>query len=167
MPSIFVASVQDSLHALNRIVSVLRGRNFRIDSVMMARSERPDVARLTVVVDESQARPQRVASCLDKLEEVWSISEVHPSGVVRRQAALVKVSDSDETRAWIAALPASGAVRVAERSGGAAILELFGTPEEVDRAIASLPADSIIESAKLGPFVMLHGAQPTTEATRT
>src|SRR5713101_7198795 len=126
---------------------------------MRGRSEQSDVARLTVVVDESQTRPQRVASCLDKLEEVWSVREAHSSDVVRRQAALVKVSVSEGIREWIASVPASGAVRVAEQSGGAAILELFGTPEDVDRAIASLPADSIIESARLGEFVMLRGTE--------
>jgi acetolactate synthase-1/3 small subunit len=165
MSSIFVASVQDSLQALNRVVSLLRGRNFRIDSLTMARSEQPEVARLTVLVDATQPRPQRVASCLDKLEEVWGVREVDPSEVVRRQAALVKVNDSEAVRDWIASLPVSGAARVAERSGGVAILELFGTPEEVEYAIASLPPDSIIECARLGQFVMLRTTEPTTVVT--
>ncbi len=165
VPSIFVASVQDSLQALNRVVSLLRGRNFRIESLTTARSEQLDVARLTVVVDASQVRPQRVASCLDKLEEVWSLREAQPADVVRREAALVKVRDSAPIREWIAALPASGAARVAEQSGGAAILEVFGAPEDVDRTIRSLPQESIIELARLGQFVMLRGAQPTTDVT--
>jgi acetolactate synthase-1/3 small subunit len=165
MTSILVASVRDSLQALNRVVSLLRGRNFRIDSLTLAQSERPGVARLTVVVDESHVRPQRVASCLDKLEEVWSVREAQPTDVVRRQAALVKVSDSEATRAWIALLPPSGTVRVVERGGGAAILELFGSPEDVDRTIASLPPASVIELARPGPFVMRRGARETTDVT--
>ena len=46
-----VADAQDSLVTLNRVVSLLRGRCFAVVSFTAAKSHRPGIARLTIVVD--------------------------------------------------------------------------------------------------------------------
>ena len=65
----------------------------------------------------------------------------------------------------VSAVVGSGSVRVIQRSGGAAILEIVDTPEKVDDAIGSLPQASILEVARLGQLMMVCGHQPTTVAT--
>lgn len=165
MQAMIVASALNTLQALNRVVSLLRGRDFHVESLAVARSERSDVARLTIVVDATRTRPDRVASCLDKLEEVWGVRRVERSDVVRREAALIKFIEDAVPGELVSAVVGSGAARVIERSGGAAILEIVGTPEEVDDAIGSLPPASILEIARLGQMVMACGHQPTTVAT--
>jgi acetolactate synthase small subunit len=45
------------------------------------------------------------------------------------------------------------------------ILEIVGTPEEVDEAIGSLAQASILEVARFGQLVMAYGHHPTTVAT--
>ena len=164
MHALIVASAQNTLHALNRIVSVLRGRDFHVESLSVARSERPDVARVTLLLDATRTRPDRVASCLDKLEEVWSVRRVDASEVVRREAALIKFIDGSVPAEIVSAVTGSGAARVIERSDGAAILEIVGSPEDVDDAIGLLPAGSILEIARLGQLVMGRGCQQTTVA---
>ncbi len=152
--AIFVASVHDSLQALNRIVSLLRGRQFSIDAMTLARTEQPAVARLTLVVNEAQPKPQRVATCLDKLEEVVSIREAMVTEVVCRDAALIKLRESAAVTAWLAAYAANGLARVAERADASVIVEIFGTTQDVDRAMAALPAGAVVESSRLGPLVL-------------
>ena len=164
MQTIIVASALNTLHALNRVVSLLRGRDFQIESFAVARSERSDVARLTLVVDRSRTRPDRVATCLDKLEEVWGVRRVERSDVVRRETALVKFLEDAVHGERVSALVGSGAARVLERSDGAAILEIVGAPDEVDDAIGSLPPASILEIARPGQLVMTRGRQQTTIA---
>ncbi len=151
---ILVASVHDSLQALNRVVSLLRGRQFAIDTLTLARSEQPEMARLTLVVNDSQSKPERVASCLEKLEEVSIVHEAHPAESLCREMALVKLMDSPAVADWLAAHIASGPARLAERGQGSVILELCGTPDDVSRLMSSLPPASMVESSRVGPVVM-------------
>jgi acetolactate synthase-1/3 small subunit len=159
-----VASACDTLDALNRVVSTLRGRDFRVVSLSSARSEQPDMARLTIVIDAAQTRPSRVASCLNRLEEVWGARQVESRDVIRREVALVKIMENAVDQ-LPGATVLSGAARVIESSGGAAILEIVGTPEEVDSVIGFLPPASILEMARLGHLVMVRGSDQTTIVT--
>jgi len=165
MSFLVVASVQDSLQALNRVVSLLRGRHFQVKSITSARSERPNVARLSIVVDESQPRPHRVASNLEKLEEAWSVSAVDAADVVCRAVALVKLDESIVPAEVLRAALESGASHLVDRTSETLILELFGTPQDLDRMIASFPPEGVIEIARPGELVMLRGASPTSDAT--
>jgi acetolactate synthase small subunit len=159
-----MASAWNTLDALNRVVSMLRGRDFRVVSLSSARSERADVARLTVVVDAAQTHPGRVASCLNRLEAVWGVRQVESRDVIRREVALVKIMENAADQLpGTTVLP--GAARVIESSGGAAILEIVGTPEEVDGIIGSWPPTSILEIARLGHLVMVRGSGQTTTVT--
>jgi acetolactate synthase-1/3 small subunit len=153
MNTTLIASVQDSLQSLNRIVSLLRGRNFAIDSLTLARSERPGVARLTLSV-KAPSRAQRVMSCLDKLEEVLTIAEASAADVVRREAALLKFRNSEAVDAWVSGLSSTGPARAAERGAETTIVDLFGEPEAVEAAIASAPSDALVECARLGQFAI-------------
>jgi acetolactate synthase-1/3 small subunit len=164
MSEIIVASARNTLHALNRVVSIIRGRAFHVESMAVTRSERSDMTRLAIIVDATRTRPERVASCLDRLEEVWSVRRVERSEMVQREAALIKFIESSVPGELVFAAVESGVARVIERSGGAAILEIVGTPEEVDDAIGSLPPASILEIARLGQLVMARGKQQTTVA---
>ena len=146
---------------MNRVVSLLRGRDFAIEWLTVSRSERPDVTRLTMAVDTARTSPQRVSTCLEKLEEVWSVKQVRPSEVVGRELALIKLEADAVGGAVVSALLLSSNARVIEESGGAAILELVGRPEEIDLAIGSLVPASILEIARGGQLVMAHGLQKT------
>ena len=164
MPWLFVGSVRDSLQALNRVVSLLRARNFRVTSVSIVRSELVDVSRLVVVVDDAQAQPQRVASCLEKLEEAWNVVEVDSTTAVRRAVALVKLNEPI-AKAPVSEMLASGRARLVERKAGVTILEISGAPEEVDETIGTLPREAILEIARPGDLVMARGEKPTTSVT--
>jgi acetolactate synthase I/III small subunit len=117
MDAMIVASAQNTLHALNRVVSLLRGRDFHVESLAVGRSERSGVARVTIVIDATRTRPERVASCLERLEEVWSVRRVERSEVIRREVALIKFIEDSVPGELVSAVVGSGAARVIERSG--------------------------------------------------
>jgi acetolactate synthase-1/3 small subunit len=165
MATIIVASARNTLQALNRVVSLLRGRDFLVESISVARSERSDVSRLAIVVDETRTRPARVTSCLEKLEEVWSTRLVERSDMVRREAALVKVDENTVRSEVVSALVQSGVARLIDRSDGTAIVEVLGFAADVDDVIGSLPPASILEIARGGQLVMARGRERTTLVT--
>jgi len=164
MTSMLVASARGSLQALNRVVSLLRGRDFRIASLTTMASEASEVVRFAIVVDASGTRPARVCSCLDKLEEVWSVREMEPADAVTRELAVVKIAADAVGAEPIVSLVAAGATRVLERNADTAILEVTGSSADVDAVVRALPRASVVEVARLGPMVMSRSSQPTTAA---
>src|SRR5579864_6895187 len=165
MNAIIVASVCNTLHALNRVVSLLRGRDFHVTSLAIAQSEERDVARIIIAIDGARSRPERVTSCLGRLEEVWAVKSVKSSDVVRRELALIKLRENAEFAELVSAIIRSGAAQLIERSGGAVILEIVGEVDEVNDMVGSLPPDSILEIARAGQLVMARGYQKTTVVT--
>jgi acetolactate synthase-1/3 small subunit len=127
-------------------------------------AETPEMVRLAIAVDASQTRPARVSSCLDKLEEVWSVREVPASEAVTRELAVVKIAAAVIGAEPFVSFFARGAMRVLESDGETAILEVTGSSAEVDAVVLALPRALVLEVARLGPLVMSRGAQPTTVA---
>jgi acetolactate synthase-1/3 small subunit len=164
MTTMLVASARGSLQALNRVVSLLRGRDFRIFSLNSTVSETSDVVRLAIAVDSSQTRAARVLSCLDKLEEVWGVRQLQPSDALTRELAVVKVAVDALGVEPVVSLVAAGSMRVVERHADTAIVEITGASADVDAIVHALPRVSVVEIARLGPLVMSRGADPTTVA---
>jgi acetolactate synthase-1/3 small subunit len=164
MTTMIVASARGSLQALNRVVSLLRGRDFRIASLTTMASETSEVVRFAIAVDASRTRPARVSSCLDKLEEVWGVCELQPSDAVTRELAVVKVAAAALGAEPVVSSLAAGSTRVLERNADTAILEITGPTADVEAVVRALPPASVIEVARLGPLVMSREARPTTAA---
>ena len=55
MKHTLVALMQDHPGVLNRVVSLIRRRNFNIDSLTVGHSETPGISRMTLVVDAAEA----------------------------------------------------------------------------------------------------------------
>jgi acetolactate synthase I/III small subunit len=164
MTTMLVASARGSLQALNRVVSLLRGRDFHISSLTTMASETSEIVRFAIAVDTSRTRPARVSSCLDKLEEIWSVRELQPSDAVTRELAVVKVAAAALGTEPVVSLVATGSTRILERNADTAILEITGASADVEAVVRALPPASVVEVARLGPLVMSRGAQATTAA---
>jgi acetolactate synthase-1/3 small subunit len=55
----FITLVENKPGVLNRVASLFRRRNFNIESLAVGRTEKPDISRMTVVVDLSKWRHGR------------------------------------------------------------------------------------------------------------
>lgn len=161
MQSTLIARGQDGLFTLNRIISLLRGRSFGIISLTAGRTDAPGIAHVTIVVDASRTPPDRVVSCLEKLEDVLSVEEVDPVRAVQRELALVKIARAAGTTARLSSLAGSAVARVVDSSDTSAIVEVVGTPQEVDDAIGRMQEVGVLEVARLGQVAMARGVRAT------
>nr|MBA3874401.1 acetolactate synthase small subunit [Anaerolineae bacterium] len=64
---ILVALVENLPGVLNRVASMMRRRNFNIDSLTVGRTHNPNLSRMTIVVDAEKANGRRIAANLFKL----------------------------------------------------------------------------------------------------
>jgi acetolactate synthase-1/3 small subunit len=148
---------ENTLFTLNRLVSLLRGRRFDVVSLTPARTADHATTSITVVVDGARVRPERVVSCVEKLDEVFDVAVVEPDMAVRRELALVKVHHTRAADTMVDALGADLA-RVVDRTAGTMIVELVGEPEAVDRAVDAL-AGGILAMARIGAVALERGVR--------
>jgi acetolactate synthase-1/3 small subunit len=155
---------ENTLFTLNRLVSLLRGRRFDVVSLTPARTLDHGTTSITVVVDGARVRPDRLASCVEKLDEVFGVALIERDTAVRRELALVKVHHSRAAETIVDALEAHVA-RVVDRTGNTMIVELVGEPEVVDRAIDAL-GGGILAMARVGEVALTRGPEMLRQRKR-
>jgi acetolactate synthase-1/3 small subunit len=145
--SVFVANTPWSL---TRISALLARRGFAVDSLTAGPSERPDVARVTVVVDSARQPVVQIAAQLDKLYDVRATVPLDPALAVRRELMLVKV----------AAAGAAAQARVGE------VLRLFHASTEQVGAEAVV-VQAVGTAAELAALLALLGEFGVREVVRS
>jgi acetolactate synthase-1/3 small subunit len=146
---------ENTLFTLNRLVSLLRGRRFDVISLTPARTVDHATTSITVVVDGAGVRPDRLVSCVEKLDEVFGVALIERDTAVRRELALVKVHHTRAAEAIVDALGAHVA-RVVDRTADTMIVEIVGEPEAVDRAVDAL-GGGILAMARIGEVALARG----------
>ena len=156
MKHTLVALVQDNPGVLNRVVSLIRRRNFNIDSLTVGHSETPGISRLTLVVDAADV--EQIIKQLYRLIEILKVSDVTHDPVVEREVALIKVHAVKATRAEIVALTTVFGARVVDVAPSSMIIELSSSPDEVERFIEVVRPFGIKEMMRTGRIAMVRGA---------
>ncbi|MBF6606607.1 MAG: acetolactate synthase small subunit [Chloroflexi bacterium] len=161
-----VAIVNNRPGVLNRVASLMRARNFNIDSLAVSHTDAPDISRMTVTVRGDDVLVEQVTKQLYRLIDVLKVQELTTEPTVEHELALVKVRASDSTRAEILKVVELYRGRVVDIADGSVIVEATGTEPEVDALIALLRGFGIKELVRTGTVVMTRGAQSIEEATK-
>jgi acetolactate synthase-1/3 small subunit len=139
--------------ALDRIVSLLRRRGFPIAGMTVERTHRPEVGRMTVVV-EHPAAVEQVSRHLRKLPDVIEVSSASAENTIRRQYALLRIHCPPERREEVLALIQGYGARTVSANGQQLIVEAWGDEAELDGLFAELAPYGIEESARTGTVAM-------------
>ena len=92
MLNTFVVYVENKPGVLTRVASLFRRRAFNIDSLTVGRTEKPEVSRMTIVVDADRDQALRVEANLYKLVNVLFVENITGKPSISRDLAMIKVS---------------------------------------------------------------------------
>lgn len=151
-----VALMQDHPGVLNRVTGLIRRRNFNIASLAVGQSEAQGVSRMTLVVDAADV--EQITKQLYRLIEVLKVSDVTGTAVVEREIALIKVGATQAERPEIVALTAVFGARVVNVAVASMIIEVTGSPADVDRFIELVRPCGVQEMMRTGRIAMGCGA---------
>ena|SRR5215218_3163687 len=157
MKRTLVALMQDHPGVLNRVVSLIRRRNFNIDSLTVGHSETPGISRLTLVVDA--AGVEQIIKQLYRLIEVLKVSDVTEDAIVEREIALIKVHAPRATRTELIALAGIYSARVVDVGASTMILEITAFPSKVEQFVEIMRPFGIKELLRTGRIAMVRGPQ--------
>jgi acetolactate synthase I/III small subunit len=161
-----VAIVVDRPGVLNRVASLMRARNFNIDSLAVSRTDRAGSSRMTISLHGDDVAVEQAAKQLYRLIDVLKVQDVTSEPSVEHELALVKVRVTDATRGDVLKLIELMRGRVLDVSTEAVIAEVSGSEAEVDNFVASVREFGIKELVRTGAVVMARGSGSIEEAVK-
>ena len=163
---VLVAVVMNKPGVLNRVSSLMRARNFNIDSLAVSKTDREDTSRMTITLHGDDVAVEQAAKQLYRLIDVLKVQDVTSDPTVEHELAFVKVRATESNRAEILRLVELSRGRVVDLADGSVIVEVTGTEAEIDAFVALMRTYGIKESVRTGAVVMTRGAGSIEEAIK-
>ena len=161
-----IAIVLDKPGVLNRVASLMRARNFNIDSLAVSHTDQPDTSRMTITLHGDDVAVEQAAKQLYRLIDVLKVQDVTSDAVVAQELALVKIRATDGNRAEILKLVELSKGRVVDLAGESVIVEVTGPDHEVDAFVDLVRTYGIKELVRTGSVVMSRGSSSIEEAVK-
>jgi acetolactate synthase-1/3 small subunit len=161
-----IAIVLDKPGVLNRVASLMRARNFNIDSLAVSHTDQPDISRMTITLRGDDVAVEQAAKQLYRLIDVLKVQDVTSEPTIGHELALVKVRATDANRAEVIKLVELSKGRVVDLAAGSLIAEVTGTESEVDAFVGLVRTYGIRELVRTGAVVMARGSNSIEEATK-
>jgi acetolactate synthase-1/3 small subunit len=163
---VLIAIVNNRPGVLNRVASLMRARNFNIDTLAVSHTDQPDVSRMTITLHGDDVAVEQAAKQLYRLIDVLKVQEVTGEPTVEHEIALVKVRADDRSRGEILTIADMYKAKVVDMAAESLIIETTGTEAEVDALIALLRGFGIKELVRSGTVVMSRGTGSIEEAVK-
>ena len=151
------ALVQDKPGVLNRITSMFRRRGFNILSLAVGLSEKPNLSRMTFVVQGDDAVVEQLLKNLEKLIDVIKVSAAPNEDVVSRELALIRVSATPDTRKEIVQIADIFRAHIVGVSPDSMIIEVAGDADKMTSLQDLLKGYGLLEVMRTGTIVMHRG----------
>ena len=157
MEKTIIALVEDKPGVLNRVASLFRRRKYNIKSLNVGRTEKKDISRMTIVVDNNGIDARHIEANLYKLVNVIDVQDVTGEPAVHRDLALIKVKAKPKQRGEVASLAAIFRGKIVDVAPDSVIVEITGSEDKVDSLIELLRPLGIIEMVRTGNVAMMRG----------
>ena len=155
---VLVVLVNNQPGVLNRVSSMVRSRNFNIESLAVGHTERPDISRMTVTLRGDDFAVEQMGKQLYRLVDVLKVQDLPESGVVEHELALIKVRATESKRSEILRIIELYKGRVLDVGPETVIIEHSGTEQEIDSLIALLGGFGIKEMVRTGTIALGRGS---------
>src|SRR5438874_9153527 len=106
MRHVISALVMNEPGVLALVANLFSARGFNIDSLVVGRTENPDLSRMTIVVNADDNTLEQVRKQLGKLVPVVKIKDFKDTAYIERDLALITVGAGPEQRHEVIALVA-------------------------------------------------------------
>ena len=161
---VIAALVTNEPGVLAQVAGMFAARGFNIDSLVVGRTENPDLSRMTIVVGGTAAVLEQVRKQLQKLVPVVKVVDYQDVPFVERDLMLVQVSTKTDVseadkREEILALVNLFRGKVVDVSPDRLMIELSGTEEKLEAFIELVETYGITELARTGVIAMPRGRQ--------
>lgn len=155
--STITALVENRPGVLNRVVSIFRRPGLNLDSLTVGRTDRPEVSRMTIVLEGTEADAAYVMRELNRLIHVITVEEMNGTPHVSRDLALVKIAADGDSRARILQMCTHFRARIVDVAAESILVEVVGDEPEIEGIVALLRPFGIVEMVRAGVVAVGRG----------
>ena len=164
-----VVLLEDRLITLNRVVGLVRRRNFPVRSLAVGPTGTPGVSRLTIMMQSDEAAAGRAVQHLQKVVGVHDAALISQGDTIARELALVRLRPSVEQYAELLDVVQLYRATLVDESAEGVVVELTGTEAFVLSCLRALERFEIVELARSGAVAveseeLRQSVQPQLEA---
>lgn len=155
--------VENKPGVLTRVAALFARRAFNIQSLAVGETEKPEISRITIVVDVSEVSLEQVTKQLNKLVNVLKIVELEPERAVERELMLIKVSADDTNRTAVLQIVDLFRAHVVDVARGTLVIESIGSPAKHAALLRELEPYGVREIVQSGNVAIGRGAKSITD----
>ena len=149
---------------LSEVSALFSRRQFNIESLTVGATDDPEIARMTIVIEEPEPGVDQAKKQLRKLVPVISVEELEPEAV-QRELVLVKVDGAKPDDVNAVADMYDG--NVVDASADAITVEITGSSQKIEAAIEAFDQFTVREVVRTGTAAIDRGAQTLRAERRT
>ncbi len=154
MKHIISALVQNQPGVLAHIAGMFAGRGFNIDSLVVGRTEDPDLSRMTIVVLGDDRVLEQVRKQLGKIIPVVKVRDFAGTACVERDLMLIRVDAPAPKRAEVVEVVNLFRGRVVDVAHESLLVELVGTEHKLEAFVDLVRPYGIRELARTGVIAL-------------
>jgi len=160
MKHVISALVENQPGVLAHVAGMFAARGFNIDSLVVGRTEDPDLSRMTIVVVGDDRVLEQVRKQLGKVVPVVKIRDFEDTPCVERDLMLIRIHVPPAKRGEVIQVADLFRGRVVDVAPSSVVVELAGTEEKVEAFIELVRPYGIKELARTGVIAMQRGKPP-------
>ena len=152
--------VENRFGELSRIVGLFSARGFNIESLTVAESLEPEIARVTLVTTGNDRTIEQITRQLDKQIRVLNVEDMTALKHIEREMMLIKVrAAAGPERQEVLSLAAVFRAKVVDISDSGLIIESTGNWEKVNALLELLKRLGVVETVRTGVVAMARLSQ--------
>lgn len=144
---------------LANVAAMFAERGFNIDSLVVGRTESPELSRMTIVVEGDEGTVDQVHKQLAKLVPVVKTRDFTGRAYVERDFALITISATPDRRREIIDITTLFRGNIVDVARDSMMIEIGGTEEKLNAFVELLRPHGIKELSRTGVIAMERGTQ--------
>jgi len=153
------AIVENKPGVLTRVAMLFRRRGYNIASLAVGETEKPEVSRMTIVVEADQKTLEQIIHQLSKLVEVIDVINISEVPSVERELVFFKVNADSSKRGEIIQIADIFRARIVDVATESLIVEITGDSGKIEAITDTLKPYGILEVVRTGKVAMVRGAK--------
>jgi acetolactate synthase-1/3 small subunit len=154
MKHVISALVENKPGVLAHVAGMFAARAFNIDSLVVGRTESPDLSRMTIVVIGDDKVLEQVRKQLAKIISVVKVLDFSDRPMVARDLMLISISSPPEKRGEILALIEIFKAKVVDIGPKFVMVEVSGSEGKIEAFIDACRPYGIKNLARTGTIAM-------------
>ena len=154
MKHIISVTVENKPGVLARIVGLISGRGFNIESLNVAPTMDPTISKMTMTVLGDDKVLEQVNKQLNKLIDVVKVTDLTSQRFVDRELVLVDIEVSVDERAKLVEFAHLCEAKVVSVRDKAITIQMAGDREKMDSFMSLIKPYKVIDISRSGPIAI-------------